>query len=175
MKFKQVIEIIEGVFILFLIAFLLYINIAYYIFGQVTLAIVKGASMLPLLQENDIVVILPSRSISLGDIVVFKNDRGEYVIHRVIAIAECLDGSKLYVTKGDNNLFVDSVSFGIALRISAECTVKKLETLNGFEPYVHQAVQGNNIRGIPSSRIVGKALSLFDMVVKITGLLSLKP
>ncbi|MCC6017260.1 MAG: signal peptidase I [Desulfurococcaceae archaeon] len=174
MKFRQVVEIAEAIFILILIAFLLYVNVAYHIFGQITLAVVKGSSMLPLLHDNDVVIIVPSKNIVLGDVVVFKNDRGEYVIHRVIAVVECEDGAKIYITKGDNNVFVDSVSFGIALRTSRECSVKDLKVLNGFEMYVQQAIQDGKARGIPSDRIIGKAFTIFGAIIKITGIPSLK-
>ncbi|MEM1645390.1 MAG: signal peptidase I [Ignisphaera sp.] len=175
MNLKRVAIILENIFLIFLVVLLLYINIAYYVFGYVTLAIVKGQSMFPILRENDLVVILPNKNVALGDVVIFRNDRDEYVIHRVIAIAVCEDNSRLYITKGDNNRLVDSVSWGIALRISKICRTKNVYIFEGFEPYVKQAYDKDYIRGIPEERIIGKALSLFNMVVKITGIPSLRP
>lgn len=176
MRLKHIAEITLNILLILLISVLLYVNIAYHLLGQVTLAVVRGRSMLPLLRENDIVVILPSnRDISLGDVVVFRNDRDEYVIHRVIAIAECDDDSKVYITKGDNNFHVDSIEvFGIASRTSKTCNVKQIEILKGFEPYIRQVYYDNTIRGIPKDRILGKALTLHNMLIRITGLISLR-
>lgn len=176
MNLKHLAEITLNILLILLIFVLLYINIAYHFLGQVTLAVVKGRSMFPLLQENDLVIILPSnRDISLGDIIVFKNDRNEYVIHRVIAIADCIDGSRVYVTKGDNNIHVDSIEiFGIAFKTSKTCNLKYISILEGFESYVRQVYYDNTIKGIPEDRILGKALTLFGMLIRITGLVSLK-
>lgn len=175
MNLKHTIILLENIFLLFLVVLLLYINIAYYVFGHITLAVVKGQSMFPILRENDLVVVLPNKDIALGDVVIFKNDRDEYVIHRVIAIAECEDNTKVYVTKGDNNRLVDSVSWGIALRVSKTCSIKKIYVLEDFEPYIDQVYDRKYIKGIPEERIIGKALSLFNMIVKITGISSLRP
>lgn len=176
MNLKHLAEITLNILLILLILVLLYINIAYHLFGQVTLAVVKGRSMFPLLRENDLVVILPNnRDISLGDVIVFKNDRDEYVIHRVIAIAKCDDGSRVYITKGDNNAHVDSIEiFGIAFRTSKMCNVKYISILEGFESYVKQVYHDSTVRGVPENRVLGKALELFGMLVRITGLISLK-
>lgn len=175
MKFKDVVDVSINVFLITAILFLVYINVLYYIYDQVVLAVVKGISMYPLLRENDIVVILPHRDVNLGDVIVFKNDRNDYVIHRVIAIAICSDGSKVYVTKGDNNMYVDShILSGVAYLTSKECHIKEIESLQEYEAYVGAVIHGATIKGISTDRVVGKALSVSNMIIKITGLAPLR-
>ncbi|MEM1542215.1 MAG: signal peptidase I [Ignisphaera sp.] len=171
MMLKKIVDIVVNVFLIAVILFLIYANVMYYIYDQVVLAVVKGISMYPLLRENDIVIIVPSKDISLGDVIVFKNDRNEFVIHRTIAIATCSDGDIVYITKGDNNIYVDShILSGVAYITSRECHIDDIKILKGYESHVKSVTQGNVIRGIPIDRVAGKALSISTMVVKITGL-----
>ncbi|MEM0371197.1 MAG: signal peptidase I [Ignisphaera sp.] len=175
MMLKKIMDIVVNVFLIIVVLFLIYVNVMYYIYDQVVLAVVKGVSMYPLLRENDIVVIIPPKDIELGNVIVFKNDRNEFVIHRVIAIATCSDGGMVYVTKGDNNVYVDShILSGVAYMTSRECRVDDLRILKGYEAYVKSVMQGDVIRGIPMDRVVGKALSISNMIVKITGLTPLR-
>lgn len=170
-KLKYIVEGLINILLIGLVILLLYVNIAHYFFGQIVLAIVKGISMYPLLRENDLVVILPPTNILPGDVIVFKNDRNEYVIHRVIAIAKCRNNGRVYITKGDNNLYIDSdILSGIAFRTSKECNIKSIEILKGYEDLINSRIFNNLIRGIPEERIVGKALSLFNMTIRITGI-----
>jgi len=155
---------IVNILLLLLLVFLLYVNISYYIFGQVTLAVVNGRSMYPLLHSGDIVIILPFKDIKLGDVIIFKNDADELVIHRVIAILECDNGSKLYVTKGDNNPLND-IDSGIISKKSVSCNIIRSYILKGYEQFVRRTS-----RGIPLNRIVGKVLSIDGNIIKITGL-----
>lgn len=167
---RKLLKIFVNALLILIIIFLLYANIAYYIFGQVTLAIVRGSSMYPLLYDGDLVIIIPSNTINLGDVIIYKNDREEFVIHRVVAVLQC-NNKSLYVTKGDNNPFIDSLS--IVYRKSIECTSAKQiiinSTSNKYMEYILKSLEGVN-RGIDSTRIIGKALSIDRAIFKITGL-----
>ncbi len=167
---RKFIKLLFNSLLILIIAFLLYANIVYYVFGQITLAVIRGNSMHPLLRDGDLVVVIPSHTINLGDIIVFRNDREEFVIHRVIAKLEC-NSKTLYVTKGDNNPFIDSLS--IVYRKSIECPnaiqVIINSTSNKYINYIHRLLEGVD-RGIDHSRVVGKALSINKIIIKITGL-----
>ncbi|MDK6028417.1 signal peptidase I [Ignisphaera sp. 4213-co] len=169
----KMLKIVETAIVLLLIFLLLYANIAYYVWKQITIAVVEGYSMNPLLHDGDIVLILPANKINLGDIIVFKNDYNEYVIHRVVGIINC-SGKNLYITKGDNNQFIDQVTF-IAYRSSIECKKpSNIRILNNSNIYTKDIVQIiiNSNRGIDNSRIVGKVLQINGIVVKISGLIT---
>ncbi len=155
---------IVNLLLILLLTFLLYVNISYYVFGQVSLAVVNGRSMYPLLHSGDVAIILPFKNIRLGDIIIFRNDADELVIHRVIAILECDNGSKIYITKGDNNPFND-IDSGIISRKSVSCNVTRSYVLKGYEQFVRRT-----FRGIALSRIVGKVMSIDGNIIKITGL-----
>jgi signal peptidase len=170
---NKLIKAIESAILIIFVLLLIYANVAYYFWKQFVIAVVEGYSMNPLLYEGDIVIILPSRNINLGDVVIFKNDRGEYVIHRVIGIINC-SGKMLYMTKGDNNQFLDQVTF-IAYRSSIECPTGKLATLQtgylSFDLNIKRVV-GNAMRGISEVNIAGKALQLDGVLIKISGLIT---
>ena len=75
---------------------------------------VTGVSMLPTLEEGDLVVIQPVsvNQISVGDIIVYEPPcagNGLAVIHRVVDVA-----GNGFITKGDNNGLTDQ-GYGIAL------------------------------------------------------------
>lgn len=68
--------------------------------GYVTLAVVEGTSMEPVLQTGDVVVVIRKvkpEELSVGDIVVYRRG-SSLVIHRVVSL-----GPSGLVTKGDNN------------------------------------------------------------------------
>jgi signal peptidase I len=70
--------------------------------------LVRGISMLPLLQDGDEVLI--SHDLSLlrrGEIVVFQKENC-LVAHRVVRIKKEAGGGTTYLTKGDNTLQFDS-------------------------------------------------------------------
>jgi signal peptidase len=94
-----------------IVVILISINIASILSGQSYIAVVSGTSMEPILSTGDIVLILPVNSpsdIKLGDVVVYKDLRGVYIIHRVINIVAI--GERMYfITKGDNNRFPDMI------------------------------------------------------------------
>ncbi|MEM4572576.1 MAG: signal peptidase I [Zestosphaera sp.] len=69
--------------------------------GTLTLAVVEGKSMEPLLWTGDVVVVYKSSEIRVGDVVIYES-RGSYIIHRVIEVR-----SNCYRIKGDNNPIPD--------------------------------------------------------------------
>ncbi len=87
---------------------------------------VAGTSMLPTLEQGDLVVIqsVPSNAISIGDIIVYNPPCATSdfsVIHRVVAFS-----GNGFITKGDNNGATDQSS-GIANGpVTANCIAGKV-------------------------------------------------
>ena len=160
---ERVARITFEIFLLIVVLFLIYANLSQYLFGSVVIAIVRGSSMIPLLKNGDIVLLTPTTNADIGDIIVFKNDRGDLVVHRVIAIIYCDDNRKLYVTKGDNDPIPDV--YDIARRSSVKCNIINERVLPGFERYMFKID-----RGIPLERVVGKVVEIGNIPVKISGL-----
>uniref|UniRef100_A0A7C5UYE4 Uncharacterized protein n=1 Tax=Ignisphaera aggregans TaxID=334771 RepID=A0A7C5UYE4_9CREN len=77
----------------------------------------------------------------------------------------------MYITKGDNNYFIDSLS--IVYRKSIECPNAVKTVINAtnseYRDYIIQLLY-NVERGINNDRIEGKALSIGKTIIKITGL-----
>jgi signal peptidase I len=73
--------------------------------GPVSVITVQGRSMLGALEPGDLVLTGRQAEYRVGDVIVFRSQNlsGAVVIHRIIDIA---DGR--FVTKGDNNGFVDN-------------------------------------------------------------------
>ncbi|NPA97626.1 MAG: signal peptidase I [Crenarchaeota archaeon] len=164
MRKELLYKVVDGVVIALVIALLL-INISGYIFHKPIVAVVKGISMEPLLHTGDIVIINPlDERPKLGQVIVYVNDVGEYVIHRVVAIIDCSNGQKLYVTKGDNDPIIDPED--IAVMKSVGCRVRSVHVLN--KDVAQQVYEC--LRGLPRSDIVGVVLQVHDAVVKIFGL-----
>lgn len=67
---------------------------------------VRGQSMYPFIQDDDVVLVEPKnvRELNTGDIIFYRRPWGTYVIHRLI---EKVDGSPSLVTKGDNLAYYD--------------------------------------------------------------------
>jgi signal peptidase len=92
---------------------------------------VDGVSMLPTLEEGDLVVIanVPYSSIQTGDIIVyggpcsqvFYDGQAAPVIHRVVQI---IGGG--FITKGDNNGYTDQQGHIAAGPITADCVEGKV-------------------------------------------------
>lgn len=74
---------------------------------QTPFMVVVSNSMNPTLKINDIIVVkkVPISDIKIGDIIVFKSplDPDIPIVHRVVDIIEGPGGSKMIITKGDNN------------------------------------------------------------------------
>jgi signal peptidase len=73
-------------------------------------ALVASGSMEPKMYPGDVVIIIktPADNIETGDIIQFRVPEGVTVMHRVIEIQETEGGSKVFITKGDNNDQPDS-------------------------------------------------------------------
>jgi signal peptidase len=95
------------------------------------LGVVEGPSMEPLFQTGDLVIIVKSNDINVGDIIVFKKRIGNgYIIHRVISVNN-FNGTSYYVTKGDNNPLPDYQEFEV-LGIPQGRVVGKVLEINGI-------------------------------------------
>jgi signal peptidase I len=93
MRFSQFIDL---ALVILLIAIL-----ALALTGTLTLAVVEGKSMEPLLWTGDVVIVYKTSEMRVGDVVIYEG-RGNYVIHRIIEIRD-----NCYVIKGDNNALPD--------------------------------------------------------------------
>ncbi len=89
--------------ILFPLSFLL--NIPY------PLMVVSTSSMKPTLERGDVVVVIPSRHVNTGDIVLLRLN-GRYILHRVVNLVEA-NGTLGVITKGDANRVSDQQMAGI--------------------------------------------------------------
>lgn len=71
--------------------------------------IITTNSMEPTIKIGDVVICKEANEeeIKDGDVITFSKDRGVITTHRVTKIEETEDGSKIYVTKGDNNTLED--------------------------------------------------------------------
>lgn len=107
--------------------------------SEAPIAVVRGASMYPLLREGDVVFSYrkPPESIGVGDVIIYEGSAGKLIIHRVVDV-KVINGEYYYVTKGDNNLMVDIVEFS-----------------------------GPNRAGVPYERVKGVVASIGDFVVKV--------
>jgi signal peptidase I len=89
---------------------------------------VDGTSMLPTLENGDLVVVVhaPFDQLKLGDIIVYSppcSQFSELVIHRIVAFS---NASGYPVTKGDNNPYSDPVERIAAGPITPSCYVGKV-------------------------------------------------
>ena len=77
--------------------------------GKVELKIVQSGSMEPRLPVGSVVVVVPSESYNVGDIITFGKDTRKKIptTHRIVKI-ERENGSIRYVTKGDANEEADT-------------------------------------------------------------------
>jgi len=78
------------------------------VFGtQTPFMVVVSNSMYPTLKINDIIIVknVPIDDIKIGDIIVFKSPLNPQtpIVHRVINVIEDIGGTKIFITKGDNN------------------------------------------------------------------------
>ncbi len=89
-------DIAEIIIIILIIKFLLLPGLGYVLGVQEPAVAVMSESMVPILNQGDLVILHSSKNISIGDIIVFDNLQGKYIVHRVIS----LDPLQ---TKGDAN------------------------------------------------------------------------
>jgi len=73
-------------------------------------ALVGSGSMEPKMYPGDVVIIakVPADNVELGDVIQFRVPEEVTIMHRVIEIQETEGGSKVFITKGDNNDQPDS-------------------------------------------------------------------
>ncbi|NPA05346.1 MAG: signal peptidase I [Crenarchaeota archaeon] len=116
---------------------------------QYPLVVVEGRSMLPLLVSGDLVITTKATNVRIGDIIVYKSctSPGSFIIHRVVDILR--RGQEVfYVTKGDNNPYLDNA---LGEFRTANCIL--------WAP------------GVPEQRVIGKVLTIrigsTEYVVKI--------
>lgn len=71
--------------------------------------IITTSSMEPTIKIGDVVICKEANDeeIKDGDVITFSKNGGVITTHRVIKIEEKENGSKIYVTKGDNNTLED--------------------------------------------------------------------
>lgn len=116
--------------LLILLAIILYVLF----FGEgigVSLAVVRGVSMLPTLREGDIVLLAKAEphEIGVGDVVVFRAGP-KLIIHRVVEV-RVIGGEYYYVTKGDNNPIEDISYFDQGMGIPYSRVVGRVISLGG--------------------------------------------
>lgn len=76
--------------------------------------IIVSESMIPTIKINDAIVVkkIDSDNLEIGDIITFNSKDYAYngltVTHRIVGIQNSANGEKIYRTKGDNNIFVDT-------------------------------------------------------------------
>ncbi|MEM0453527.1 MAG: signal peptidase I [Sulfolobales archaeon] len=110
-----------------IIAILLLIAILLNTLGFVVLGTVEGPSMEPLFQTGDLVIIIKSKDINVGDVIIYKKKVGDgFIIHRVVEIHSIRD-EQYYVTKGDNNALPDYQEFELVGVPSSRVVGKVLE------------------------------------------------
>lgn len=64
--------------------------------SSIHIAVVKGSSMCPILQNNDVLLIKVKQYYKTGDIISFYSSEGILVTHRIVQV------SPIIITKGDN-------------------------------------------------------------------------
>ncbi len=127
--------------------------------SSVPLAAVHGVSMLPLLQEGDLVIVIgvSPHNIKVGDIIVYRNPlSGALVIHRVIDKKD-LDGIVYFKVKGDNNPAPDAYPLVCIARLGVPIPRWAIVKEDGLALVDY----------IPSNLVIGKVLEVDGAPVKI--------
>ncbi len=76
--------------------------------------VIVSESMIPTIDVNDAIVVKKTNNddLKIGDIITFSSKdyayRGLTVTHRIVGIQNVSSGEKIYRTKGDNNVFIDT-------------------------------------------------------------------
>ncbi len=140
--------------------------------GFSPLAVVRGHSMLPLLQEGDLVVLVKAspNEIKPGDIIIYRTSCSAtgYIVHRVIAV-NTIGDNYYYRTAGDNNLVTISVSKN-RVNLKDPTIVKILAEKNNsllILKLVEDIPCYDSPYGISYSRVVGKVLEIRGIPLKI--------
>lgn len=107
-KIKKFLKKVRGVVLYFLVvAALVYIipmALSWILQTKYPMAAITSNSMWPTLKKGDLVLIkgVSKNEITVGDIVVFVNEKNAFTIHRVVEL-----GEETLVTKGDANAVRD--------------------------------------------------------------------
>ena len=101
---------------------------------------VRGWSMYPFIQTNDIILIEPKSSagFTTGDIVFFRRPKGNYVVHRLVK----KNGSASLITKGDNSNHYDEIihiSQVMGRVIQIERDGKQMSLKGGLHQHINRA------------------------------------
>ncbi len=76
--------------------------------------VIVSESMIPTIDVNDAIVVkkISNSDLKIGDIITFNSKdyayNGMTVTHRIVGIQKTASGEKIYRTKGDNNIFIDT-------------------------------------------------------------------
>jgi signal peptidase len=122
--------------------------------GNVEIKIVKSGSMEPAIKTGSIVVVQPSDSYTVGDVITFGEERGEQIptTHRIVSIAIEEGNRTFYMTKGDANEEQDNV------RIASEDVVGKVVFTMPYAGYVldfaRKPIGFTLMIGIPAAIII---------------------
>lgn len=100
--------------------------------GKPTLVLLKGISMLPLLEPNDIITIQKCSTYNVNDIIMFKYNIEGYLLHRIVEIVD----DKAFLCKGDNTKRIEVVMFRQILG--------KMIRATRFEEIVYEEPQSSN-------------------------------
>lgn len=91
---------------------------------------VKGTSMLPFINEKNIVTLTKPNNIKKNDIVFYKRNNGQYVLHRIYQIKK-----DYLVLMGDNQTFKEEPIYlnQIIAKVKSIKKKNKIHYLNGFK------------------------------------------
>lgn len=93
-------------FLSYLIPALIFLLVGALLLSSARLFVVSSGSMVPTLNVGDVVLVVKSNEVGVGDIIAFYVG-SEVVIHRVYDVVVDSNGSTYFTTKGDNNDHVD--------------------------------------------------------------------
>ena len=103
MKLKKIFQLIYYLGVAFLVlTVLLFIGSKLPIPGNYKLMSVMSGSMTPAIKTGSIVVIKPSESYKIGDIITFAKGNGVSTTHRIVE-TEVIGGATFFTTQGDAN------------------------------------------------------------------------
>lgn len=91
---------------------------------------VKGTSMLPFINEKHYVILKKVDSIKKNDIVFYRRDSGQYVLHRIFKVKK-----DHYVLLGDNQVYREYPIYKkqIIGKVIAVCKGEKIHHLKGLK------------------------------------------
>ncbi len=112
LKIKDISRILMTIIIVYTVSRGILFSLRFIIGVESPIVIVELTSMLPTLEDGDMLLLqgIDNKSaIEIGEIIVFYNPRStqpERIVHRIINI-EIIEGKVNFITKGDNNRIAD--------------------------------------------------------------------